>query len=143
MTPRRIRVKVGDHWYTVEVGDLSSSPVEVTVDGERFLVEVERPSPKPPAPANPTTKAPPPPVRPVQPAVTRPSEKLLRAPMPAKVVSVAVKPGDQVSPGDTLCVLDAMKMEQAMRAPQAGTVKAVPIQAGQQVNHGDTLVELE
>ena len=43
------RVKVGDNWYTVEVGDLSRSPVEVTVEGETFFVEIEGLPPPPPS----------------------------------------------------------------------------------------------
>ena len=41
MALTNLRIKVGEHWYTVQVGDLSHSPVQVTVEGEFFEVEVE------------------------------------------------------------------------------------------------------
>jgi hypothetical protein len=46
-----IRVKVGDHWYTVEIKDLSTSPVEVSVNGETVYVEIDSlpPTSQPPA----------------------------------------------------------------------------------------------
>ena len=44
-----LRIKVGENWYNVEVGELTHSPVEVTVEGETFLVEVEGLPSTPPA----------------------------------------------------------------------------------------------
>ena len=55
------------------------------------------------------------------------------APMPGKIVLVAVKVGDRVRRGDTLVVLEAMKMEHPVRAPEDGVVAALPVRAGQQV----------
>ncbi len=54
-----------------------------------------------------------------------------------------VRPGDKVSGGTELCVVEAMKMEQSIRAPADGVVKTVHIQPLQQVNANDPLVELE
>jgi biotin carboxyl carrier protein len=56
------------------------------------------------------------------------------------IVEVAVKPGDQVRVGDTLCVLEAMKMKNAIRAPRAGQIATVFVQIGQAVKHHDSLV---
>lgn len=64
------------------------------------------------------------------------------APMPGKVLSVAVKPGDTVKRGQTLVVLEAMKMEHALTAPRDGVVEAVNTKAGAQVNDGAALVVL-
>ena len=41
MALKSIRVRVGERWYTVEVEDLSTSPIKVIVEGETFYVEVE------------------------------------------------------------------------------------------------------
>ncbi|MEJ2581973.1 MAG: biotin/lipoyl-binding protein [Acidobacteriota bacterium] len=65
------------------------------------------------------------------------------APIPGKVVSVKVEPGDTVEPGQSLVVLEAMKMENELAAEQAGKVSAVHVQAGDTVDGGELLVELE
>jgi len=66
----------------------------------------------------------------------------LIAPMPGLIVRVEAKPGDVVSPGQPLIVMEAMKMENELRAPSAGTVKAVRAAAGDTVEKGAVLVEL-
>lgn len=65
------------------------------------------------------------------------------APIPGKVVAVTVSPGDEVSPGKPLVVLEAMKMENELIAEQAGKVSAVRVAAGDTVEAGTVLVELE
>lgn len=67
----------------------------------------------------------------------------LATPLPGVVIRVAVKPGDRVKAGDTLVVVEAMKMEHAIRAPHDGVVKTVKYQAGERVPEGATLIELE
>lgn len=67
----------------------------------------------------------------------------IRAPMPGLVLSVAVEPGQQVSEGTGLAVLEAMKMENELRAEQDGTVKAVHVSPGDAVGKNDLLLELE
>jgi urea carboxylase len=54
-----------------------------------------------------------------------------------------VRPGEQVQAGDTLVVIEAMKMENEFKALAAGTVVEVRVQPGQAVNPGDTLVVIE
>jgi acetyl/propionyl-CoA carboxylase alpha subunit len=66
----------------------------------------------------------------------------LLAPMPGTVVRADVAVGDAVAPGDTLVVLEAMKMEHPIRAPQAGVVTEVDVVAGQVVDNGQVLVVL-
>jgi biotin carboxyl carrier protein len=61
------------------------------------------------------------------------------APLPGKVTHVAVAPGDRVERGDTLVVIEAMKMENEFRATAAGTVAEVRVAPGQAVNAGDVL----
>lgn len=66
----------------------------------------------------------------------------LSAPMPATVRAVAVSPGDRVARGDTLIVLEAMKMELPLKAPADGTVVSIACQVGDLVQPGVPLVEL-
>ena len=65
------------------------------------------------------------------------------APMPGKIVSVAVKTGDTVAERDLLIVLEAMKMEHRIEAARGGTVKNVAVAAGALVAGGATLLDIE
>ena len=67
----------------------------------------------------------------------------LVAPMPGLIVRVTVAPGDQVSAGQGLVVMEAMKMENELRATAGGTVKSVLATPGTAVEKGAVLVELE
>uniref|UniRef100_A0A8C0FWX5 Propionyl-CoA carboxylase alpha chain, mitochondrial n=1 Tax=Bubo bubo TaxID=30461 RepID=A0A8C0FWX5_BUBBB len=71
------------------------------------------------------------------------TSSILRSPMPGAVVAVSVKPGDTVSEGQEICVIEAMKMQNSMIAAKTGKVKAVHCKAGDTVGEGDLLVELE
>jgi biotin carboxyl carrier protein len=158
----RLRIKIGDTWHDVEVIDLSSDPIEVVVDGEPVQVAfpssgqevsagLDRPAPAPalpaassPEPAAPEASPTGPAASPSEPAVAGPGPvKAFTSPMPGVIVSVAVKQGDQVVPGDEICVLEAMKMQQTLRAEWAGVVSEVHVQTGQQMQGGDPIVTLE
>lgn len=65
------------------------------------------------------------------------------APMPGKVAAVMVEAGAEVERGDTLLLLEAMKMETGVGAPVSGRVSAVHAVAGQTVAMGELLVEIE
>ena len=67
----------------------------------------------------------------------------LEAPMPGTVLRVDVAPGQTVDAGQTLVVLEAMKMELSVAAPVEGTVRDVHVTAGQLVVRGQPLVALE
>jgi len=67
----------------------------------------------------------------------------LTAPMPATIVKVLVTPGQAVKAGDTLVIVEAMKMELPVRAPADASVKAVLCREGDIVQSDQTLVELE
>ncbi len=67
----------------------------------------------------------------------------LRPPMSAAVVRVNVAVGATIEEGDTLVVLEAMKMELPIRAPHAGVVKAVHCREGELVQPSTVLIELE
>jgi biotin carboxyl carrier protein len=64
----------------------------------------------------------------------------LSAPMPATVIRINVAPGDTVKKGDTLLVLEAMKMELPVRAPADGVVETISCRAGELVQAGVTLI---
>ncbi len=126
----------------------------VVVNGSEYKVGIEelaeetttqpsQPAVTTPAPAPVQSKPAPQPTKPKQ---TTPdaghSGGTIPAPMPGTVISIAVAPGDSVTKGQTLMVLEAMKMENQILAPSDGTVKELGTSTGESVNAGDTLIVL-
>ena len=124
MAVTTLRIKVGDNWYNVEVGELTQSPVQVTVEGETFLVEVEGLPDQPPArPRRGRTQS----AGIVAPPTPRgfPSntpDNIIASPLSGKVISILVRPGDTITAGQEVCVVEAMKMEHRLKAPRDGTL---------------------
>ena len=164
----RYQIKVNGREYSVEIDDPNASPVQVTVNGKPFEVTIsqegrqaapsaaprsegdeelalvesyvpvvastfvevgEEPEAAPASAESPALSA------------TEGAEPVA-APMPGTILDIAVKAGDQVTQGDTLCNLEAMKMKSPIRAPSAGTIVQVLISEGQNVGYGDTLFTL-
>ncbi|MBO55753.1 MAG: hypothetical protein CL886_08860 [Dehalococcoidia bacterium] len=136
------RIKVNGEWYSIQIGDLNQSEVEVIVDGESFFVEID------PLLFRTNTRRPPTRVRMESDSELPPSDnydsmKILRSPMPGKVMSISVRPGESVTSGQELCVVEAMKMEQSICSPMEGVVKTIHVQPLDSVNAGDPLIELQ
>lgn len=139
---RRMRVRVNGQWYLVEVGDVYQSPVEVMVDGGRYLVELEAATGLP-VPQSPRLRQERKAEQPGLRGITQGNSKVIRCPVPGKVVSVSITKGQQVMPGDEICVLESMKMEQSVRISQGGLVKSVKVKPKQSINTGAPLLELQ
>ena len=151
---RSFGVRVSGKTYLVEVGDVSNSPIQITVNGRPFSVDVEwqgaaseatvRPETVPTSPAGEAVM--PAGHRPAQPPTPhisdseRASAATVDAPMPGTIVEVRVQPGASVSRGDELCLLEAMKMRNSIRSPRDGEIEAVLVTAGSKVAYGDALV---
>jgi biotin carboxyl carrier protein len=140
---RHIRVRINGQWYTVEVGDVYQSPVEVEVDGDLYLVELEE---GPAGPARPQglrarkeRKTEQPGLR----GIVQQDDNLVRCPLPGKVISITATKGQEMEPGDEICVLESMKMEQSVRMAQRGMVKSIKVKKNQSINAGATLLELQ
>jgi acetyl-CoA/propionyl-CoA carboxylase biotin carboxyl carrier protein len=70
-------------------------------------------------------------------------EGAVTAIMPGKIIRLLVEIGEQVSEGDVICILEAMKMENELRAPKAGTIEALYVEPGQDVEMGSVLAEIK
>ncbi len=71
------------------------------------------------------------------------AQEIVEAPLAGKILQVHVKVGDRVNEGDTLCTLEALKMENAIVSPVSGTVKEIRVVPGQAVKTSDVLAVLE
>jgi len=67
----------------------------------------------------------------------------IKAPMPGIIIGIEVKEGDQIKEGDTLLILEAMKMENAILSPKDATVKSIKIKNGDTVEKNKLLIELD
>jgi biotin carboxyl carrier protein len=162
---RRYTLEVGGKPYVIDVQEVTADRYRVEVEGQEYEVRLSgdedlteaRISPEivlareaaqhlpqiaPVArPAAPFPAAAPPPPRP------RPSRDghivgALTAPMPGKILSVEVKQGDRVSRGQTVVILEAMKMKNAIKSPYDGVVLEIMVRAEQTVAYGDPLTQL-
>ena len=70
-------------------------------------------------------------------------ENLVASPMPGKVVRIPVRAGDKVTAGQTLVVVEAMKMQNEIKSPKCGTLERFLAKEGQTVNAGDVLAWVE
>ena len=119
----RLILTLEDRTVEAVVIKLQAGRYEVWLDGERHVIEQER---KGRAGHG-----------------SNESDDQLVAPMPAKVVRISVKPGDTVEDGQTLVVLESMKMELGVTAPRSGKVQKIGAEVGAIVPAGAVLVELE
>ena len=137
---KRLRVRVNDDWYDVEIGDLYQNPVDVVVDGESYLVEVGNPGD---AGVPVRRVAPPKAALPGLRGITQGDERVIRCPLPGKIVSITVTKGQELEAGDEICLLESMKMEQSVRMARSGVVKGVKIKKDQAVEAGQPLLEIQ
>ena len=138
---RKVRVRVNDEWYDVRVGDIYQSPVDVEIDGEIYMVELDAAvsSGSRKSESNRTTR------KRNEHAGLRGliDEKVIRCPLPGRVVAVSVVKDQTLQPGDEICVLESMKMENPIIAHKSGVIKSISVSNGFSVKSGDTLLVLE
>lgn len=132
--------------YDVEIVDIVENIATVTVNGENYSVEMEKePEPekkkvviKSGAQAQPEAAA-----SEGASAAKVNTNNALKAPLPGVIREINVAVGDEVAVGDTVVVLEAMKMANNLEAEKAGKVTAVLVQVGESVMEDTPLVVIE
>ena len=114
----------------------------VTVNGVAYNVTVEEGTGAPVAAAAPVAAPAAAPAPPAAAPAGAAGAVSVTAPMPGNILDVKVKAGDSVKAGDTLLILEAMKMENEISAPQDGTIASVNVRKGDVVNSGDLLITM-
>ena len=129
--------------YKVEIGEITDNVADVTVNGEAFKVKMEpekEPEKKPVVLGNPndqkadeeTTSA-----------TNVNTANAVKAPLPGVVTEIKVAVGDEVKAGDTVLVLEAMKMANNIEAEKDGKVTAICVKTGESVMEDSPLVVIE
>ena len=131
--------------YEVAINEVNDTTAKVTANGTDYTVEWEKPveekpvvkvqpvAAKPAAPATPAAK----------PAAAPVSGNAIKTPLPGVIIDVKVAVGDVVKKGQTVVVLEAMKMENNINADRDGKVVAIQVAKGDTVADGAALVVLE
>lgn len=141
--------KINGAEYKCAVEEIEAGLTNVTVNGKTYQVETEKPvapAPKPAAPKAAPVAAPA--AAPAPAAETKAAAPVaadgvkVKSPLPGSVIKVVVTEGQAVKKGDTLLVLESMKMENPIMAEQDGTVKQIVVAAGQNVMQDDVLLVL-
>ena len=137
---KKYNITVNGNTYEVLVEEVGGTPAPVVAAPAPVVAPAAAPAPAAtPAPA----AAPAPVTAPATSAATGTADTVkVTAPMPGTILKVEVSVGQAVKKGDNLCILEAMKMENAIPAPQDGTVASVNVSKGASVNAGDLLISL-
>ncbi|NPD92243.1 acetyl-CoA carboxylase biotin carboxyl carrier protein [Xylanibacter muris] len=141
---KEYKYTINGNKYEVTIGEIIENIATITVNGEDYKVEME-PEMKPEKPKVV-----------VRPQVAAPADtssdndttstninNAVKAPLPGVIVEVKVAVGDEVKAGDTVVILEAMKMANNLDAEKGGKVTKICVTPGQSVMEGDPLVVIE
>ena len=139
---KNYKLKINGNDYNVDINEVEGQDVKVTVNGMDYVVTVDKEikqQRKAPAVSAPRPQA----------AAAAPAQQSgsaaaagakVTTPLPGTILDVFVNVGDAVKAGQTVVLLEAMKMENNIEADTAGTVKEVKVRKGDSVLEGDILV---
>lgn len=134
---KEFKYTINGEKFIVQVGDTNDNVTELTVNGEAYVVEREK---EPVAEKKKVV---------VKPVAQKPAEgkddlqDALCSPLPGTIIDIPAKVGQAVKEGDTLVVLEAMKMNNNLTAEKDGVVKAILVEEGEAVKENTPLVTFE
>ena len=143
---KEYKYKINGNEYAVAINEVCDTAAKVTVNGAEYTVEWEKPvEEKPVVKVQPVAAKPAPsPAPAAQPAAAAPAGgHSIKTPLPGVIIDVKVNVGDTVAKGQTVVVLEAMKMENNINADRDGKVVAIQVAKGDTVADGAALIVLE
>ena len=136
---KEYKYKINGNVYNVVIGDIEDNIAHVEVNGTHYNVEMEK-----------KQKAATPIARPRPAAVAaKPAAKPaaakggVKSPLPGVILDIKVKEGDEVKKGQTVIILEAMKMENSINADRDGKITSIKVSKGESVLEGTDLVIIE
>lgn len=142
---KEYKYKINGNLYKVTIGDIEDNIAHVEVNGTPYKVEMEkapkaapvaRPVVRPAAPAASAAPV-------VKPAAHSAGKSGVKSPLPGVILDVKVSVGDTVKKGQTIIILEAMKMENNINADKDGKITAINVSKGESVLEGTDLVIIE
>ena len=138
---KKFKFSISGNEYDVSIHDIEENTAQIEVNGTKYEVEIKRE-----VKASKTPKL----VR--KPVVQQPGEgqitkkqsggSAVKAPLPGTILKINVAVGDQVKAGQSMLVMEAMKMENQVLSEKDGEVKAIKIKEGDVVLQDDVLIEI-
>lgn len=142
---KEYKYKINGEEYKVTIGKIDGNIAHVEVNGQPYEVEMEKKAEEPKPVVKPVVKPSAP--QQTQPtaakAAPRTSGKGIKSPLPGVILDIKVAVGDAVKKGDTVVILEAMKMENNISADKDGKVTAINVKTGDSVMEGTDLVVIE
>ena len=149
MSQKEYKYKINGIKFNVLVDEPKDNTVHVEVNGVPYTVELDKTPDVKPSIIKPVKK---PEKAPrtesgdkvvAQPVATSVSGYKVKAPLPGTIMSIPVSVGDNVAAGATVCVLEAMKMENDIHTPKGGVVKQILVKVGDAVPQDGDIMVLE
>lgn len=141
---KEYKYKINGNEYAVCINEVNDTTANVTVNGEEFYVEWEKPKEeKPVVKVQPVATKPAPAPAPTAAPAAAVNGNAIKTPLPGVIIDVKVNVGNAVKKGETVVILEAMKMENNINADRDGKVIAVQVAKGDTVADGAVLVVLE
>ena len=141
---KEYKYTINGNEYKVTIGEIEGNIANVEVNGTAYKVEMpekaEAPKPVARPVARPTAPAASPAARP---AAASTGKSAVKSPLPGVILDIKVNVGDTVKRGQTILILEAMKMENNINADKDGKVTAINVKAGESVLEGTDLVVIE
>ena len=131
----KMRLEIGGKAYEVEVSEPEQGFIRVAVDGTTYDVRIPEGGTTPAAAARGPEEGP-------GNAEDPASSSTIVAPIPGSVVEIPVREGARVVEGQTLLVLESMKMNVPVRSPRGGTVRRILVKVGESVHVSQPLMEV-
>ena len=137
---KEYKYTINGNKYEVVISDITENIATLTVNGEEYTVEMEKQAePEKPKPvvrqASESSSS--------ASAAGSASGTAVKAPLPGVITEICVAEGQEVQAGDTVIVLEAMKMANALQAEKSGKVSAIVVKVGQSVMEDEALVYIE
>lgn len=139
---KEYKYKINGNVYKVAIGDIEDNIAHVEVNGTPYKVEMEK-APKAAAKpvVRPVAKTPAPAPAPVvKPAAASTGKSGVKSPLPGVILDIKVNVGDAVKKGQTIIILEAMKMENNINADRDGKIIEIKVNKGDSVLEGADLV---
>lgn len=133
------KMKINGEKYNAKIVSFDSEQAKIEVNGNLFLVEFEE------DPQNPIPKL----TRTTREAPTHPhlssefADGVVKAPIPGVIHSIKKRAGDRIEKGETILILEAMKMESEIDSPGGGVIEEVMVKEKSAVREGDVLVKVK
>ena len=147
---KEYKYKINGNLYNVVIGDIEENIAHVEVNGTHYTVEMEKKPKAAPAPKPVVRPAAKPAAAPA-PAAAAPAAKPaaggaksgVKSPLPGVILDIKCNVGDEVKKGQTIIILEAMKMENSINADKDGKIAAINVSKGESVLEGTDLIIIE